>query len=129
MLDLIGNYNLELEGNFATLFTNMIALEGLAKNIDPNINILKTAIPYFKYIEKKEIEFVDFIWLLYFILRIILIIKWEIARAFLHSKTPTELLSTNNKSYFTFGTIRPPNFIVSTLIPTLMTKAKVQVWF
>ena len=55
MLDLIGNYNLELEGNFATLFTNMIALEGMAKNIDPNINILKTAIPYFKYIERKEI--------------------------------------------------------------------------
>ena len=61
MLDLIGNYHLQLEGSFATLFTNMITLEGLAKNIDPNINILKTAVPYFKYIEQEEMEAGDFI--------------------------------------------------------------------
>lgn len=38
----------------------MLVLEGMAKNIDPKINILKTAVPYFKYIEQEEKEFVDF---------------------------------------------------------------------
>ena len=44
---------MKLEGEFATLLTNMLVLEGMAKNIDPEINILKTAVPYFKYIKKE----------------------------------------------------------------------------
>ena len=35
MLNLIRDYNMKLEGEFATLLTNMLVLEGMAKNIDP----------------------------------------------------------------------------------------------
>lgn len=42
---------MKLDGEFATLLTNMIVLEAIAKNIDPEINILKCAFPYFKYVE------------------------------------------------------------------------------
>lgn len=51
MLNIIRNHNMKLEGEFATLLTNMLVLEGMAKDIDPEINILKCAVPYFKYAE------------------------------------------------------------------------------
>ena len=35
----------------------MLVLEAMAKDVDPEINILKCAIPYFKYAEK-PIEYV-----------------------------------------------------------------------
>lgn len=57
MLDIIRNYRMKLDGEFATLITNMMVLEAMAKDIDPQINILKCAIPYFSYI--KDQSFVE----------------------------------------------------------------------
>ena len=51
MLDIIRNHNMKLDGEFATLITNMVVLESIAKEIDPEIQILKCAIPYFKFVE------------------------------------------------------------------------------
>ena len=34
----------------------MLVLEGMAKDIDPQINILKCAVPYFKYAEKSHMS-------------------------------------------------------------------------
>ena len=50
MLDLIRNSDMKLDGQFATLLTNMLVLEAIAKDLHPEINILKCAIPYFKTI-------------------------------------------------------------------------------
>lgn len=57
MLGIIRNYRMKLDGEFATLLTNMMVLEAMAKDIDPQINILKCAIPYFSYI--KDQSFVE----------------------------------------------------------------------
>jgi aarF domain-containing kinase len=54
MLDIIRNHNMKLDGEFATLITNMVVLESIAKEIDPEIQILKCAIPYFKFVETPE---------------------------------------------------------------------------
>lgn len=54
MLDIIRNHNMKLDGEFATLITNMVVLESIAKEIDPEIQILKCAIPYFKFVEAPE---------------------------------------------------------------------------
>lgn len=48
MLDTIRDNNMKLDGEFATLLTNIVVLEGMARDLDPNINILKCAIPYFE---------------------------------------------------------------------------------
>jgi aarF domain-containing kinase len=48
MLDKIRDNNMKLDGEFATLLTNIVVLEGMARDLDPNINILKCAIPYFE---------------------------------------------------------------------------------
>lgn len=45
---------MKLDGEFATLLTNMMVLEAMAKDIDPQINILKCAIPYFSYIKDQS---------------------------------------------------------------------------
>lgn len=42
---------MKLDGEFATLLTNIIVLEGIGRSLDPEINILKCAFPYFKYID------------------------------------------------------------------------------
>ena len=42
---------MKLDGEFATLLTNIIVLEGIGRALDPDINILKCAFPYFKYID------------------------------------------------------------------------------
>ena len=62
MLDKIRDHNIKLDGEFATLLTNIVILEGLARDLDPNINILKCAIPYFEnnnhpFAEKAEKSF------------------------------------------------------------------------
>ena len=57
MLNIIRDHNMKLEGEFATLLTNMLVLEALAKDLHPEINILKCAIPYFKYAEKDNDHF------------------------------------------------------------------------
>lgn len=51
MLNIIRDHNMKLDGEFATLITNMVVLESIAKEIDPDIQILKCAIPYFKFVE------------------------------------------------------------------------------
>jgi aarF domain-containing kinase len=51
MLAIIRQNRMKLDGEFATLLTNMMVLEAIAKDIDPEINILKCAFPYFKYVE------------------------------------------------------------------------------
>lgn len=51
MLTIIRQNRMKLDGEFATLLTNMMVLEAIAKDIDPEINILKCALPYFKYVE------------------------------------------------------------------------------
>lgn len=38
---------MKLDGQFATLLTNMLILEQIAKDLNPDINILKCAVPYF----------------------------------------------------------------------------------
>lgn len=47
MLDTIRDNNMKLDGEFATLLTNIVVLEGMARDLDPKINIMKCAIPYF----------------------------------------------------------------------------------
>lgn len=51
MLATIRRNKMKLDGEFATLLTNILVLEGIARDIDPDINILKCAFPYFKYVE------------------------------------------------------------------------------
>jgi aarF domain-containing kinase len=51
MLDIIRQNNMKLDGEFATLLTNMVVLESIAKEIDPNIQILKCAVPYFRFVD------------------------------------------------------------------------------
>lgn len=53
MLNIIRDNSMKLEGQFATLITNMLVLEAMAKDLDKDINILKCAVPYFKYADKK----------------------------------------------------------------------------
>jgi aarF domain-containing kinase len=55
MLNLIRSYQMKLDGEFATLLTNMMVLEAVAKDVDPGIKLLKVAIPYFSYIEDTEL--------------------------------------------------------------------------
>lgn len=59
MLATIRKNKMKLDGEFATLLTNIIVLEGIARDIDPEINILKCAFPYFKYAENKDGKSVD----------------------------------------------------------------------
>lgn len=51
MLNIIRDYRMKLDGEFATLITNMMVLEAIAKDVDPDIKILKCAIPYFSYVK------------------------------------------------------------------------------
>lgn len=55
MLVLIRSHNMKLEGEFATLLTNMLVLEGMAKNIYSEINLLKIALPYFSRLELPQL--------------------------------------------------------------------------
>ena len=43
MLDILKQNGLSIEGHFAALLTNMIVLEGLAKQLDPELNIVAKA--------------------------------------------------------------------------------------
>ena len=50
MLDILREHNMKLQGEFATLLTNIMVLESIAKEIDPDIQILKCALPYFQHV-------------------------------------------------------------------------------
>lgn len=55
MLNIIRDNNMKLDGEFATLITNMVVLESIAKEIDPEIQLLKCAIPYFKFVQDPNV--------------------------------------------------------------------------
>ncbi|GAM28996.1 hypothetical protein SAMD00019534_121720 [Acytostelium subglobosum LB1] len=46
VLGLVREYHVKLESNFATLVMGTIILEGLGKQLDPNLSLLKAAIPF-----------------------------------------------------------------------------------
>ena len=46
LLKIIVNNEMKIEGNFATLLSSLIILEGMAKDLDPEVNIVGTTIPY-----------------------------------------------------------------------------------
>ena len=46
MLRVIRKHNMKIDGEISILFTNMLILEAIAKDLDPEINILRTAIPF-----------------------------------------------------------------------------------
>lgn len=37
---------MKIDGEISILFTNMLVLEAIAKELDPEINVLRCAIPY-----------------------------------------------------------------------------------
>ena len=49
MLRVIRKHRMKLDGEFATLLTNMLVLEGIGKRLDPDINILRCAVSYLPY--------------------------------------------------------------------------------
>ena len=46
MLDILNRNKLNIEGHFATLLTNMMILESIGRNLDPNLNIVSKASPF-----------------------------------------------------------------------------------
>ncbi|KAF2073242.1 hypothetical protein CYY_005439 [Polysphondylium violaceum] len=46
VLGLVREYHVKIESNFATLVMGTIVLEGLGKQLDPNLSLLKAAIPF-----------------------------------------------------------------------------------
>lgn len=46
MLSLVRKHHMNIQGDFATLLVNMVVLEGLAKELDPKVNIVGAAGPY-----------------------------------------------------------------------------------
>eukprot|EP01133_Synstelium_polycarpum_P012343 gene12343-14475_t len=46
VLGLVREYHVKLESNFATLVMGTIILEGLGKQLDPNLSLVKAAIPF-----------------------------------------------------------------------------------
>jgi aarF domain-containing kinase len=49
MLEVIRSHNMKIDGEISILLTNMLVLEAIAKDLDPNINILRCAVPYLHY--------------------------------------------------------------------------------
>jgi aarF domain-containing kinase len=49
MLEVVRHHNMKLDGDISILLTNMLVLEGIAKDLDPDINILRCAVPYLRY--------------------------------------------------------------------------------
>jgi predicted unusual protein kinase regulating ubiquinone biosynthesis (AarF/ABC1/UbiB family) len=48
VLHLVSKYKVQIEGNFATLCVATAVLEGIGRQLDPEINILGEAVPYFE---------------------------------------------------------------------------------
>lgn len=49
MLDVVRQHNVKIDGEISILLTNMLVLEAIAKDLDPNINILRCAVPFLQY--------------------------------------------------------------------------------
>ncbi|CAD7947341.1 unnamed protein product [Amoebophrya sp. A120] len=45
-LNIIATHRLQVEGHFATLLSSLIILEGMAKDLDPQINIMASTVPF-----------------------------------------------------------------------------------
>ena len=56
LIDILRNHNYFVEGHLATLFTNLIVLEGLAKELDPSINIIGKAASFLVNLTKFAIK-------------------------------------------------------------------------
>lgn len=50
MLEILRANGMSIEGYFAALLTNMIVLEGLAKELDPDLNIVAKAASFLIHI-------------------------------------------------------------------------------
>lgn len=46
MLKVVRKHNMKIDGEISILFTNMLVLEAVAKDLDPEINVLRCAIPF-----------------------------------------------------------------------------------
>ena len=53
LMNVIRKHHMKLDGEFATLLTNMLILEAIAKDLDPEMTIMGCAVPYF--IERKSL--------------------------------------------------------------------------
>lgn len=49
MLGVIRAHDMKIDGEISILLTNMLILEAIAKDLDPQINILRCAVPYLHY--------------------------------------------------------------------------------
>lgn len=47
MLYLVRDYGMKLDGQLGALITNLLILEQIVKDLDPEMNILNCAVPYF----------------------------------------------------------------------------------
>lgn len=50
MLETLRANGMSIEGHFAALLTNMIVLEGIGKELDPNINIVAKAAAFLMHL-------------------------------------------------------------------------------
>ena len=55
MLQVIRDNGMKLDGQLGTLITNMLILEQIAKDLEPNMNILGCAVPYF-YVPQVQVK-------------------------------------------------------------------------
>ena len=49
MLNVVRDHDMKIDGEISILLTNMLVLEAMAKDLDPNINILRCAVPFLQY--------------------------------------------------------------------------------
>jgi len=54
VLYLVRTYHVKVESNFTTLVMGTVVLEGLGKQLDPNLNLLKAAAPFFAKEKSKQ---------------------------------------------------------------------------
>lgn len=47
MLYIVRDHGMKLDGQLGALITNLLILEQIVKDLDPNMNILNCAVPYF----------------------------------------------------------------------------------
>lgn len=56
MLNVVRKYRVKIESNFATLCVATVILEGIGRQLDPEINILDQSIPFLLYSDKATVE-------------------------------------------------------------------------
>ena len=56
VLNLVRQYRVQIEGNFATLCVGTAVLEGIGRQLDPDLNLLGEAVPYFEQSPLKETQ-------------------------------------------------------------------------